>query len=100
MGWLRRSEPQDRRPRITLIDREGCHLCDQAASVIDRVAQQRGVQWSRVEVDSSPELLHKYADLVPVVLVDGREVAHWVVTDEALTSALRRRRSRSSPLAH
>lgn len=97
MRWLRRREPRDPGPRITLVDRAGCHLCDHAATVIDRVAQQAGVQWSRVEVDSSPDLLHKYADLVPVVLVDGREVAHWSITDEALTRALRRRRPGSRP---
>lgn len=79
------------RPRITLVDRQGCHLCDEAAAVIEQVAERTGVGWTRVDVDSSPALLHKYTDLVPVVLVDGREIAHWSVTDKALTRALSRR---------
>lgn len=84
-------------PRIVLIDREGCHLCDEAATVIERVADRTGTGWTRVDVDSSPSLLHKYADLVPVVLVDGREVARWHVSDKTLTSAIARRPRRSRP---
>jgi len=92
MRFLRRRADQTPPPQITLVDREGCHLCEQAALVVARVAQAQGADWSRVDVDSSRDLLHKYADLVPVVLVDGREVSHWTVTDEALTSAIVRSR--------
>ncbi|MCK0113687.1 glutaredoxin family protein [Ornithinimicrobium sp. F0845] len=94
MGWLWRGRSGTTTPQVTLIDREGCHLCEEAAAVIARVVERTGAVWDRVDVDSSPELLHKYADLVPVVLVDGREVAHWRVTDEALTSAINRRSRR------
>lgn len=91
MGLFGRKRPADPGPRITLIDRMGCHLCDEAAAVIEAVSERTGVGWTRIDVDTSPALLHKYTDLVPVVLVDGREVSHWSVTDKALTSALARR---------
>lgn len=92
MRWLRRG-PGDQRPRITLVDRAGCHLCDEAAAVLDRVsASRRGAGWVRVDVESSPELLEAYADLVPVVLVDGEPIAQWTVTQAQVLAALRRRR--------
>lgn len=95
MGLFGRLRPTvEHGPRVTLVDRQGCHLCEEAAAVIERVADRTGVTWTRVDVDSSPELLHKYTDLVPVVLVDGREVAHWSVTEKSLTRALSRRRPR------
>lgn len=95
MGWLRRRRTPDEATLVTLVGREGCHLCEQAAPVVARVAEATGARWTRVDVDSSPDLLHKYADLVPVVLVDGEQVAHYTVSDKALTSAiLRARRSR------
>ena len=90
-GRLRRSRESDGGPRITMVERDGCHLCDQAAAVVESVAQRTGVRWHRVDIDSSPELLEQYADLVPVILVDGREVAHWTVDEATLTRALRRR---------
>lgn len=89
MGLLRRSAPG---PRITLLDRAGCHLCEQAATVIDQVATERGVDWVRTDIDGDPDLLARHAERVPVVLVDGHEIAHWHVTAAQLRSALRRRR--------
>lgn len=92
MRWLRRGT-EDQVPRITLVDRAGCHLCDQAAAVLDQVrAAHRGADWVRVDVDSAPHLLEAYADLVPVVLVDGEPIAHWTVTPPQVLAALRRRR--------
>lgn len=90
MGWFRRTAASPAGPRITLIDRQGCHLCEEAAAVIEQVATERGVQWTRLDVDSSPELLEKYADLVPVVLVDSRQVGQWRITPAQLNAALGR----------
>lgn len=92
MRWLRRGAA-DNGPRITLVDRAGCHLCDEAADVLDRVsATHRGAAWRRVDVESSPQLLEAYADLVPVVLVDDEPIAQWTVTQAQVLAALRRRR--------
>ncbi|WP_109473415.1 glutaredoxin family protein [Ornithinimicrobium cavernae] len=90
--WFARPAPEPAGPRITLVDRVGCHLCDVAAGVVERVAERTGTAWERVDVDSSPELVEQYDELVPVVLVDGRQIAHWSVTEETLARALRRRR--------
>lgn len=96
MSWWRRGA--SRAPaaaRITLVDRAGCHLCDQAAAVLDRVSARAGAPWVRLDVDSSPHLLQQYDELVPVVLVDDRQVAHYVVTEEQVLKALRRRPPRA-----
>ncbi|WP_256841407.1 glutaredoxin family protein [Ornithinimicrobium cryptoxanthini] len=92
MRWLRRGAGETE-PRVTLVDRVGCHLCDEAAAVLDQVrATERGADWVRVDVDSSPHLLEAYDDLVPVVLVDGEPIAQWTVTPAQVRAALRRRR--------
>jgi hypothetical protein len=96
MAWWRRDAGQEPTPgpRVTLVDRTGCHLCDQAAVVLDRVTVRTGDQWARVDVDSSPELLRLYDELVPVVLVDGRQISHYTVSEEQVLRALRRRHRR------
>lgn len=91
ISWLRRRPVADHRPRITLLDRPGCHLCEVAEQVIRQVADEDGIAWERVDITSSPALEARYAELVPVVLVDGREVAHWSVSVPDLRRALRRR---------
>jgi len=63
----------DAQPRITLVSRVGCHLCDDGRAVVERVAQATGSGWVEVDVDADAELLRRYSDKVPVVLVDGTE---------------------------
>jgi len=77
-------------PRITLIDRAGCHLCDVAREVVQRVAQDTGAGWVEVDVDTDPQLLHRWSEQVPVTLVDGRQHDYWRVDEGRLRAALRR----------
>lgn len=73
---------------VTLVTRAGCHLCDNARETIAAVAAQYEFELAVLDVDSSPDLLAKYGDHVPVVLVDGSLVAYWFVTSEVLAKAL------------
>lgn len=94
MRWFRPAGGASPGPRITLVDRVGCHLCVEAERTVRRVAERTDNRWERVDVDSSQELLEQFDELVPVVLVDGRKVAHWTVSEDVLLRALRRRRRR------
>jgi glutaredoxin len=71
-------------PRLTLITRVDCHLCDVAKEAMDRVARQAGVDWNEVDVDSDPALLDEYWDRVPVILLDGKEHGYWRVEEDRL----------------
>ena len=62
--------------RLTLISRDGCHLCEVAEQTLDRITPG---QWERVDVESSIELEREYGDRVPVVLLDGREHSYFTV---------------------
>ena len=73
--------------RVTLISRDGCHLCSDAEAVLDRILPG---QWSRVDVESSIELEREYGDRVPVVLLDGAEHGYWRVEEARLLRDLAR----------
>lgn len=73
--------------RVTLIGKPGCHLCDDARLVVQAVCPDG---FTEVSVFDDPELFDRYAELIPVVLVDGEQVAHWRVTSAQLESALAR----------
>lgn len=77
-----------RTPRVRLLARAGCHLCDDARAVVAAVCTELGVQWEEREIDEDPALLTAYAHLIPVVLVDGVEVAHWRVDPASLADAV------------
>jgi glutaredoxin len=73
--------------RITLISRAGCHLCEVAEQILDRIAPG---QWTRVEIADSVELERDYGDRVPVVLLDGKEHGYWRIEEDRLLRDLAR----------
>jgi glutaredoxin len=66
-------------PRLQLLTRADCHLCENAASVLEQVAAEAGLTVTAVDVDADPELQAEYGDRVPVVLLDGREHSYFTV---------------------
>ena len=77
-------------PRITLLSKPGCHLCDDARAVIERVAADTGVGWREVDILSDPELQVTWWDQIPVTLIDGVQHDYWRVDEERLRQALKR----------
>lgn len=84
-------------PRITLIGKPGCHLCDAAREVVRRVADETGAGWHELSILDDADLASRYAEQIPVVLVDGRQHDFFRVDPDRLTDALRGRRRWSRP---
>jgi hypothetical protein len=74
--------------RITLIGKPGCHLCDEAREVIAAVAAEVGVGWEERSILDDPALLERYAEQIPVTLVDGHPHDFWRVSADRLRAAL------------
>lgn len=55
--------------QVVLYTRQGCHLCDDACDVL----VNHGLSPQSVDIDADPELVAKYTECVPVVVIDGRE---------------------------
>lgn len=79
---------------ITLIRKDGCHLCDVAHGVIDQVlaelpdADADAIEVVEASIEDDPELYAQWWEKIPVVLIDGRLHAHWRVAPERLRAAL------------
>ena len=78
-----------------MISRSGCHLCDVADDALARVIGRFGVEHptigyevERLDVDQDQELLTKYSDEVPVLLLNGRQLAFWRIEEERVFSAM------------
>ncbi len=77
-------------PRITLLSRPGCHLCDEARSVIERVAADVGVGFEERDITLSADDLGQYSEMIPVTFIDGVQHDFWRVSEDRLRAALRR----------
>jgi glutaredoxin len=71
-------------PRLTLLTRPDCHLCEQAREAMDRVTAATGERWTETDVTDDLELEREYGDRLPVVLLDGREHGYWRVEEDRL----------------
>jgi len=73
---------------ITLLTRPGCHLCDDARSVVAHVATELGVSWTERDITRSERDLRDYGDMIPVTLIDGVQHDFWRVSEDRLRAAL------------
>ncbi|WP_432558628.1 glutaredoxin family protein [Granulicoccus sp. GXG6511] len=77
-------------PRVTVLTRQGCHLCDQVLVVVRQVCADAGVELAEIDIDlPGQESLHvEYTDQVPVTFVDGRRFDFWRIDEVRLRAAL------------
>jgi glutaredoxin len=78
-----------RRRDVLMYTRQGCHLCEQAWQALERASRRYPLTLQKVDVDTSPELVEKHGNCVPVVLVDGKVRFRGVVNPVLLERVLR-----------
>lgn len=73
--------------RVVVYTRQGCGLCAEAERRV--AAEARRAEVEHVDVDTDPELQRRYNVRVPVVVVDGVEVAEVQVPPGVVRRAVR-----------
>ncbi|QKW39455.1 glutaredoxin family protein [Actinomadura sp. NAK00032] len=73
---------------ITLLGKPGCHLCDDARAVIERVAGDLGVAWEERDITKSEADYERYWEQIPVTLVNGVQHDFWRVDEARLRAAV------------
>lgn len=65
--------------RVVLYGRPGCHLCDDARAVLERVRAELPFDLEERDITRDDALHAAYLERIPVVTVDGQEAfEHWV----------------------
>jgi glutaredoxin len=75
-------------PRVRLYSKPGCHLCDDARAVVERVCADLGTSYDEVDITTSPDLVRAYGEEIPVTFVDGKRHDFWRVDEFRLRRAL------------
>ena len=74
---------------LTLIGKPGCHLCDDAREVITTVVGDfDGVTVTELSILDDAALFDRYAEEIPVLLIDGTVHNIWRIDPERLRAAL------------
>ena len=77
-------------PTVTLYGRPGCHLCDDALAVLERIRSDTPFELRTVNIEDDDALLRAYLERIPVVCVDGEEVYDFHVHEADLRARLAR----------
>ena len=73
---------------VILYTKPGCCLCEEVQAVIHAVAGRRPLKLIERNILDDLADLERYHDLIPVVTVDGREIARYRLTEAQLEAAL------------
>ena len=68
---------------VILYAKPGCHLCEEARTVVERVRAEHAFELVEVDVTLDPVLHRRYGERIPVLALDGEELFEFFV-DEAL----------------
>ena len=76
--------------RVVLYGRPGCHLCDDALAVVERVLTRVPFALEQVNIESDDALMMRYLERIPVVMIDDLEMFELFVDEQAFEAALTR----------
>ena len=79
----------DRPHTIELFGKAGCHLCEAVLQTILRVKNQVTFDLKLRDIEGDAfEFYERYKEHIPVVLLDGREIARYRLSESELRHAL------------
>jgi glutaredoxin len=81
---------------LTLFTKHGCHLCEEAKSVVETAIDKFKSEYSpakpieliEVNILEDQALLEKYGEEIPVLQINGATHAYWRIDSERLITAL------------
>ena len=76
--------------KVTLFTKPGCHLCEAVEQAVALVRRRWAFDLEVRNILDNPADFQKYQHEIPVVLVNGREVARHRMTPDELEAALQR----------
>jgi hypothetical protein len=74
---------------LTLYSRPGCHLCDDMKAIVARVSASVPLTLAEIDISTDERLEELYGLEIPVLMVEGKKVAKYRVTEGELRRILR-----------
>jgi hypothetical protein len=73
---------------VMVYGKRDCSLCEKAIAILVRLQREFVFRLDHVDITEDPGLFGRYRDRIPVVVLDGQEVAWGIVMIPALRAAL------------
>jgi hypothetical protein len=76
-------------PRVVVYSKPGCHLCEDMHAQVQKALHGTGVAVAERNITLDLDEFARYRNDIPILAIDGREVARHRISEQALLSALR-----------
>jgi hypothetical protein len=76
-------------PRVLVYTKPGCHLCDDMLDLLRLALRGTDVAITERNITQSFDDYERYKHDIPVLVIDGREVARYRIAEPDLVAALR-----------
>lgn len=73
---------------VVVYGKPDCPLCDKALTIVARLKHEFGYQIAHTDITGDPALFTRYRDEIPVIVLDGREIAPGRVTLSTVRASL------------
>ena len=75
---------------VEIYSRPGCHLCDEAKDVIERVQHRFAFGLRIINIETDPELEQEYGEQIPVVFINGIKAFQYHVDEAEFENKVKR----------
>jgi len=73
----------------TVYSRPDCHICEEALAELRLIGTEfPALRVTEVDIDRDDELLKRYLERIPVVVIDGDEISELVFDADAVRARL------------
>jgi glutaredoxin len=78
---------------LTIYSRPGCHLCEEMKTAVARVSGRANldVRVEEIDISTDASLEARYGTEIPVLLINGKKVAKYRVSEFELARLIRSR---------
>lgn len=77
--------------QITLYTKQGCHLCDSVEQTIRLVQRTHPIELAIRNILDDPADFERYQYEIPVVILDGVEIARYRLSEAELIAAINKK---------
>jgi glutaredoxin len=72
---------KDTSVNVEIYSRPGCHLCDDAKVIIDRVRRRFPFGLRVIDIERDPEMEKAYGEQIPLVFINGNQAFKYHVDE-------------------
>jgi glutaredoxin len=74
--------------KVIMYSKNICPLCDKAKRVLEEIQEEIAIDLEEIDIYQDDALLEKYQLMIPVIEIDGEEIAYGLIQKEPIRKRL------------